>query len=274
MGRPPGALASDLETMATLFGSGTKPRTLKDRVYALAPADEATRRLPSGVCLLVDDRALITPEGRILLDVLLELRQTGSLEIDLEHRCNALEVASDLRRGWYANWLGKQFGGSLSAPVLGAALFLLINGSIGEERALTLPLDDDSDRRLGSVVLPVIANFSERLGGRVPDTSGGVLKHWAFTQVSRLLGRDVARLKSADGSMMFVRTGHEAAFLDDIATRLERSTAPHKRVDAVVEFVADYRRVRGYLATLGQMYEDPTRTQRIINRVSSSQAIS
>ena len=117
--------------------------------------------------------------------------------------------ATALRSEWHARWLHKQFESPISAPVLGAALFLLINGSVGRPRALLMPSDSERDRELGAIVLPLIARFSKSLGGSEPVTDAGIRQHWIFTQLSRLLGRDVARERAEDGTATFVRIGRE-----------------------------------------------------------------
>ncbi|WP_156364715.1 hypothetical protein [Aeromicrobium sp. Leaf245] len=267
MGRPPGDLTGDLEAMAGVFGSGVSPKSIKARVYELPHADEQSLELEGTILMIVDGSALITPEGRILLDVLLDA-QVALLGLDIERQLGAVNAAVAARSEWHARWLRKQFESTISAPVLGAALFLLINGSIGADRALLLSSDAQVDRELGETVLPLIAGFSELLGGREPDTYGGIRGHWAFSQVSRLLGRDVAREKGERGAKIFVRTGRDKHLLDQIAKRLDKLDPAGPRLHvAVTSFIDAYRRNRGVLASMGQMHEDPTATRRIAERL-------
>lgn len=120
---------------------------------------------------------------------------------------------------------------------------------------------------LGAVVLPLIADFSKSLGGNAPPTDAGIRQHWVFTQVSRLLGRDVAREKAENGTAIFIRVGREGNLLDELASRLERTADADRRYTAIAGFAAGYRQARGSLAALGQMHEDPTTTRRITNRL-------
>jgi hypothetical protein len=267
MGRPPHLLEADLDHMAPLFANGASPKNVKARIYALPEADAETKLLPREVVLIIDGCALVTPEGRILLDVLLDMQHAGGEEIDVNRQLSALATATALRSEWHARWLHNQFESSISAPVLGAALFLLINGSVGESRALLLPSDSERDRELGTVVMPLIAGFSKSLGGNEPVADGGIRQHWAFTQLSRLLGRDVAREKTKHGTATFVRIGRERNLLDELASRLERTADAHRRYSAIADFTDGYRRARGPLAALGQMHEDPTTTRRITDRL-------
>jgi len=270
MGSPPHLLEADLDHMAPLFANGASPKNVKARIYALPEADTETQRLPQEVMLIIDGCALITPEGRILLDVLLDLQRTGEEEIDVDRQLSALATSSSLRSEWHARWLHNQFESPISAPVLGAALFLLINGSVGESRALLLPSDSKRDRELGAVVMPLIAGFSKSLGGHEPVSDAGIRQHWVFTQLSRLLGRDVAREKAKNGTATFVRSGRERNLLDELASRLDRTADPHRRYTAIADFIDGYRRARGPLAALGQMHEDPTTTRRITDRLLAS----
>lgn len=269
MDRGVGELSHDLDLMAPLFATGAKVKALKDRIAVFAPADDHTARLPDEVLMTVDGCALITPEGRILLDVLLKLQRIESNVIDTELQVSALDESVALRSKWHRTWIRKQFDGPLSAAPLGAAVLLLLNGSTGESRALRMSSDDRQDRELGSIVLPMIAKFSQQLGGRVPDTSGGLQKHWAFTQVSRLLPRYVARERRDAETLMFVRPGQEPALLAELERRLSKTATLESRFVAINGLVADYREVRGRLVAVEQMFEDPTVTRRLVSRLTA-----
>jgi hypothetical protein len=269
MGSAPRSLEADLDNMAPLFANGASLKSLKARIYALPEADAESQSLPREVVLIIDGCALITPEGRILLAVFLDLQRTGQNEIDGNRQLSALAIAAALRSEWYARWLHNQFESPISVPVLGAALFLLVNGSVGESSALQMPSDSRRDRELGSIVLPLIAGFSKALGGSEPVTDAGIRQHWVFTQLSRLLGRDVARVKTETGTATFVRAGRQGNLLDELTSRLERTADVHRRYAAITDFINGYRRARGPLAALGQMHEDPTTTRRITDRLAS-----
>jgi len=263
MGRPPELLGDDLEAMGAVFGTGVSARTLKARVYQLPPADKEISQLPGEVVVLLDGCALITPEGRILLDALLQLQRTGAQEIDAAMQVRALTSANSLRVRWQATWMHKQFTSSISPAVLGAAIFLLLNGSVGPERALLLAKDKAVDDRLGTIVQPLVAGFSEALGRDQPAQTPGLRGHWAFSQVSRLMGRDVARDATDEGALMYVRPGRQDHLIHEVASRLDRLQDPPRIHVAVLDFVEEYHRRRGALAALGQMHEDPTFTRRM-----------
>lgn len=262
VGRPPERLRTDLDELRSIFGNGASAKAIKMRVYELPEADAEMRTLPSEVALLVDDCALITPEGRILLEVLQGLQKGGTGEIDLGRQLAALTTANTLRGEWHAQWLTKQFKSNLSPAAIGAALFLLINGCVGEAKALEMPSDGQRDRELGRVIMPLVAGFSESLGKSPPATDEGIRQHWAFTQVSRLLGREVAREKGDRGTVMFVRENREHNLLEKLG-HLLANEEDARRQAAVLQFVEGYRRSRGKLAAFGQMHEDPTQTDKV-----------
>ncbi|OBG51050.1 hypothetical protein A5669_27235 [Mycolicibacterium fortuitum] len=269
--RPPAGLDTDLDALASYFGPGASPRKIRSRVTALPSYDARFDRLPDAVVTVVDGLALITPEGRILLEVLLELDRTEAVAVHPDEHLAALDTAVRARTQWQRQWLHKQFRASLSAPVVGAGLFLAINGSVGATRALLLPKDESYDRELGDLILPIIGRFSQRLGGRQPDAERGVRSSWVFTQLSRLLPRDIARERSDNpaGTIIFIRVGRDAALVEEMASRLA-SFAPATVQRAVSELVADYRSARGKLTALGLMHEDPTTTRRITAQLAGA----
>lgn len=265
MGRPVHSLSADLEDLSAVFGAGVSPRSLKKYVYALPDADAESLDLPGDVVVILDGCALITPEGRIMLDVLMDMRSTGTHQIDLNTQVRSLNIANQRRAAWQLRWMNRQFHSPVSAPVLGAALFLLVNGSVGREQALFLPQDSDFDRDLGALVIPLVAQFSTALGGKNPSEGIGLRGHWAFSQVSRLMGRDVDRATKTGGAVLFVRPGREQHLLLDLTERLYKLSSQPQIHKAVITFVEEYRARRGRLAAFGQMHEDPTRTRLITN---------
>lgn len=270
-GGMPSELSSDLGRVAPYFGAGASARTLRAAIADL-PVTEALKELPEQVVLDIDGQALITPEGRILLSVLKELERNGVSTISRVDHMAALDLAISTRFEWQRSWIHKQFHGNISSTVLGAAIFLAINGSIGEDRGLLLPKDERADREIGDLVLPILANFSESLGGKNPETTRGIRRHWAFTQLSRYMARDVERISPKKGnSVTFIREGRLDSLLDEISGRL--ADVPASRVDtAMSRFVRDYRSIRGALSVLGQMHEDPTNTRRITSRIGRAGA--
>lgn len=260
--RTVGELDNDLELLRPLFGTGANAKSLRATMAALSPHGEPGPALPDELALTFEDRALITPEGRILLEILRGLQQGGETVIAEGHILRAQHAALSTRCAWGRDWADKQLDGNMSPPVLGAACFLLVNGSIGLGHALHLPEDEREDRDLGRLVLPLIASFSETLGGKPPPLDGGLRSHWVFTQVSRLLPLDVRREKGVDGTALYIRDDREAALLANLRARLAKFD-PVAVDAAVTQLITGYRAARGSFIALDQSYEDPRHTQRV-----------
>lgn len=260
-GAAPGALSEDLPTLLKYFGTGVKIRALRDVTEQL-PDFAAFADLPVETVLQADGAAVITPEGRILLDLLLECRRSDVGSLTQEQRMDATETARLFRSQSHRTWLEKQFDPKLSPTALGAAMYLLVNRSIGVEAALLLPRDDDMSREIADAVLPSIRAFNDALHGR-PVADDGIREHWAFSQVSRFLTRYVRREvpKGADGSI-YIRAGKEKALLDYLAAYLEDSDQT-ARAFAVGEFIETYRETRGKLSTWGLDHDDPAWTRKV-----------
>jgi hypothetical protein len=260
-GAPPGSLDDDLAALAKVF-AGTSGRALRTVVTDLPDADERLLILPESILMQAEGRVLITPEGRILLDVLEDLRANHREVIDAERQTRALAIAVEARSAWYREWARKQLSGALSPPALGAAVFLVVNGSVGTHAALRLPMDEADDVHLGGLILPIVGRFSLALGGKQPMLDVGIQSHWAFSQISRFLARDIAREKVADGSALYVREGRERPLLTDLAERLAKYTLG-KRRHALEQLTEDYRDRRGALVAAGVCHEEPVHTRRV-----------
>lgn len=266
--REPGDLQDDLDALRPYFGTGANAKALRAALAAMPEVDDPDALLSDDLALHFGDRALITPEGRVLLDVLHAVSLQDDKVISETQIARAQHHALQARSGWSREWADKQLGGTMSASVLGAACFLLINGSVGPDQALRLPDDDTDDRALARIILPMIATFSERLGGKPLDLDSGLRSHWVFTQVSRLLPLDVGRDKGTGGTHLYVRADREQLLLDGLRTRLHRFDP--LAVDAALQrLLADYRTARGALTALGQTHEEPRHTQSVTRALTS-----
>jgi hypothetical protein len=265
-GTPVATLDEDLDRLGKVF-SGASGRSLRSAFAELPDAGTRVQRLPEQVALQSDGRSLITPEGRILLEVLHRLRAGGLQVIDRDGQLGALTRAVEARGGWYAAWARRQLSGTLSPPVLGAAIFLVVNGSIGRPFAFRMPVDEAADKQLGALVLPIVGGFSVAMGGKSPPTDAGIQSNWVFTQVSRFLTRDVAREGGDFGTDMYVREGRESALLTNLRRRLAKYSGEQRRY-ALQELATSYREARGALLAAGVSHEEPVHTRRVLAQLS------
>ena len=265
-GRQPAALPGDLELLRPFYSAGANARVLRAKLTAL-PARTPAIDLPAELALEFDGRRLITPEGRVLLDVLVDLQARGAWVVTESQALWAHAAALEARSRWGREWAEKQVVGNLSPAALGAACFLLVNGSIGPKQALRLPADDAEDRLLASAVLPVIGVFGKRLGGEAPAPDTALRSHWVFTQVSRLLPFDVARDRVPGGTAVYVRADRESALIGNLKDRLGRFGASAADA-ALLGLVTEYRDRRGALIALDQSFEEPRHTQAVLASLS------
>jgi hypothetical protein len=265
-GAGPGPLGADLRSLQSIFGQGASARALRASLRESSGLADALG-LPEGALLRVGDQEVITPEGRILLDCLHQLRRSSSRVLTDSQVANALSMAIEVRSTWYREWALRQVSSNASPPVLGAAVFLLVNGSVGIDRALLLPNSESADRALGDVILPIISDFSEHLGGRRPTAGTGVRSHWVFTQLTRIFYRDIARSSTDAGTTVFVERDREERLIDDLRHRLDRQDA-QSVARALESILQAYRTRRGRLISLGVAHEEPSHTVLVARALS------
>lgn len=263
-GRQSAGLEQDIERLATIYATGVKAATLRNQVAQLDADVEYSIELLPEVALHFDGVYLITPEGRILLETLKKLKQGGGSVIDTDTLAGALALATQTRSDWYLAWAANQLEGSMSPTVIGAALLLAVNGSVGEGAAFVLPKDDPERPAARDAILGIVGRFSVDLGGTAP-TYSDLRTHWAFSQVSRLASRDVVRVgkKYSEKTLMYIRAGREEHLLGLLRKNLEGHRPDDVR-KAVENLVEAYRANRGLFVALDMMHEQPSRTQRIL----------
>lgn len=263
----PSELSSDLSKLRPIFGHGavgSRLRTAFSQLHEHASGVD----LPSEVILTSGGLDLITPEGRILLDVLYRLRTRGQFVIDVDMQARSLALAVETRADWFEHWALKQVAGSLSLPPIAAALLILINGSTAPALGFYLPDDEAVSPDYEATVIQLIGDFSEMLGGRRPAT-GPLRNHWAFTQATRVLSRDLQRVPSQEGARVQVREGRESHLLDDLRGRLARQP-PAKLRRAVLALVEQYGRHRGLFASIGGSNERSSHTKWVVESLLGS----
>lgn len=263
--RGPGDLQADLELLRPVFGSGSTGKALRGALASLAPIKNRVQGWPEQVAIGSDGDFLMTPEGRVLLEVLTQLRPGENAVVTPEHARWSYEVALATRSRWFTEWASKQLDGNASPPVLGGVLLAYINGSVSADTAIPLPTDESSVPDLRATVLTLIGDFSEALGGRRP-TITPLRTHWVFTQASRLMHGLVRRDPTPEGALLYIAPGEDDAILEELRRRLERFDSIKVR-HAVDGLIDGYRDQRGLFAALGIMHESPRRTSAARSRL-------
>ena len=253
----------DLVLLGRAFNTGIAPKALRPLVAGIGEQDFDAGFLPSEVCLDLDGTFLITPEGRVLLEVLKMLQVRGKWVISPEEQMEAMGLALQYRASSQRDWMERQFGGPISVPAVAAAIFILTNGSIGVEKAFLIPREPHADRDLAAMVSPCIEAFCAEFQVKSPDLSTGLRSSYAFTQLSRRLSKYVSRSKTDSGALIYVRPDLEDELVNDLARRLsDRDQVKVER--ALDSFVAAYEVVRGSLLNVEQSYETASHTRRTI----------
>lgn len=268
-GHRPAALAADLALLRPIFGHGAPGGKLR-AAFGNLREPGARIELPADVALSSEGLDLITPEGRILLDVLHRLRRRGEFVIDAEMQTRALALAVETRTGWYESWAHKQLTGSLSLPPIAAAILILINGSATPTSGFYLPDDETAAADYETAVIDLLGNFSEALGGQRPAQSP-LRNHWAFTQATRVLSRDLERTAQRGGARVHLRENRERHLLADLHSRLAKY--PRAQVqDAVRALVDQYGRHRGLFTAVGGSNERASHTRAVVETLLHGEA--
>lgn len=192
-GCPPAALEGDLSYLARYFSPTLTGRKLREAVAVLpkldiprpaALTDEVFLDSPSG-------RGLVTPEGRVLLHLLSTQR-----DLDLPLFANgevawAYSTVAQLYQSWSRERVLEALGikiGALRLPVIAFNLVLLVNGSVGEENALSIPPDEAAERQLSRILGPIIDSFVESLNiKRLKTESFRLRGGWVLSETRRHL---------------------------------------------------------------------------------------
>lgn len=273
-GRPPAGLESDLAHLGRFFSPTSTGRRLREAVIGL-PKIHTPRPFPLPDELYLaspNGRGLITPEGRVALH-LLEKRPEGvPVTFDVHEVAWAYRIVADLYRIWGRDRILEALGikeNQLRLPVIAFNLFLLVNGSIGEDKSLPIPPEEELERELSGVIGPVIDAFvgSLRVQRRATESfrlRGG----WILSETSRHLFNFVSFTTKA----IWIHRNRTKPLLDRLARELARDKT-RGRVDveqAFEELAKAYSRARPALASRGIAHERSAETRAIRDQLLSS----
>jgi hypothetical protein len=270
-GRPPGDLDADLMALRQVFRPDVSGAALRNAAASLEPVP-APRSSMVGDALFVvvdDRRGFVTPEGRLALE-LLDSYPPGRLSIS---DSDLLRAALTLAR-FYGEPVRSHVAKTVARPDLrplsfAFALLLLINGSIGEDRALRTPSSRDEERRLMQAIAPVLNAFSEGIGGgslssREAQRMEG---NWALTEVARQLPTMAARTKAG----FWIRPAAAEGAGRRVGELLARRKNPPTRaqlMSALDAVGSAYRVARPALAALNMAHDRPHRTEQLFTDVA------
>jgi hypothetical protein len=277
-GHPPSTLSADLDALAELYRPDLPPKGLRLLADDLAPIAGARPLLPESLFIPVDDqRGLVTPEGRILLEFMSrfpgdpDTDETGADLAALVGRL--LDFYSKPRRDWMTKTVT---GGDLRPATLGFVVFLLINGSTGAARALRIPNSASDETRLAGPVIGVVNTFSKGIGG-TPLRGRELTRlrsNWAITEASRQMP-GIVRYEPKVGSVnarAYVVDGAEDRTIDALASALikRKDFARSSLMNALGNTVNAYEDVRPLLKSWGLSWETMSHTHDVVAGVEES----
>lgn len=270
-GRDLAEVRSDLDAIALVFRPDARGATLRKAVQSLGPIHvPRPPELPESMYLGVDDeRGFVTAEGRLLAEIL-EKKPVGGVAISDDDLLEAATLLAD----FYGSSVRQAVAKTLSSPDLrplsfAFALLLLVNGSLGEKKALRLPSSREDDRRLMQALAPVLNAFAEAIGARslAQKEAQRMEGNWVITEVPRQL----PALAQREGSSIWLRDGATLSTAHRLGELLARRRRPPTRSDlhaGLQDLVDAYRRIaRPALSSLGLAHDSPHLTEQLPDAV-------
>jgi hypothetical protein len=270
-GRQPSSLSADLESLEELFRSHVQAKRLRDAAESLGIIAARRPLLPEGIFVAVDDqRGFVTPEGRVLLDHLMYDGQDDDQVITRDTLLNAYALVADFYGRSQRRWMRKELtGGDIRPATAGFALFLLINNSVGRNRALLLPFSQNDEALLAKRVLPIVSVFSTSVGGSPvqPKERERLRSNWIVTEARRQMNRFIARADDEVGSKLWIEGNRE----NDLVKELGQQLARRKSItfsglrEALQRTLLEYEAARPMLASWGLAHERAGHTERVFD---------
>lgn len=228
--RLPEDLDGDLRAMSSLAPGvrAEKPRSL---AMSARPIDAPRDGVPTDLLQPVSaTRALLLPEGRVVLELLLlDAGQAGRVVFGRDELLFALARIAEFYGAAQRAWIAQQIrGGDLRPGSLGFAILLLINDTVGADRALQFPGDTPSAVGLLQRLAVAVDAFAEGIGGsklNEDQVARGPQSLWALTELPRQLLGPVVR----DDSGYWIDERERDALVERLARVL--ATRTRTRID-------------------------------------------
>jgi len=292
-GRAPDTIESDLEAMrSTVFNPVSREAKIRDTLDEWRP--ELSFDPPYPEAQIVEDVGdgawAITPEGRVAISILNKhVRQLALSKSDGPEPIDEWNIAAaeHLLRVTYREWSSYRLTRvvklreGLERPMLpvalGTILFLLINGNIGSDQALSQPKSDDDQQALDDAITkPILAfsaAFDEARQSRRRDQHVRLYNGYALSEARRRLG-DVIRLeRSGEGpgkgarSVYISSEGREKA-VAALAREISARELPRDRVEfALDSFISAYQETQPALAAFAISNGRPSTSRDIRNEI-------
>jgi hypothetical protein len=273
-GRPLADLENDLADLYRFFAPTATGRRLREAVATLPPVVGPRPASLSQEIFLASPGGggLVTPEGRVTLHLLEMHRDQDPVAVLTDEVAWAYRIVADLYRTWGRERLLEALGireSALRLPVVAFALTLLINGSIGKERALSIPLNEELEQELSGVLGPVIDAFVELLRpNRIRSESFRLRGGWTLSETTRHLFEFVAFTTSA----IWIRRNRTKPLVERLARELARDKkrGSDDVAKAFEALARSYAHARPALASRGTVNERSAETQALKEQLLSN----
>jgi hypothetical protein len=269
-GSRPADLDADLAALRRWFRPELTGKIVRAQLAELPRlALERPTGLPDAALIeLPGARGLVTPEGRLLLDLVSGPSETISEEDLLGAHARLSEFYGAAYR---ERLLAIADGGDLRPNTIGFVLFLILNGSIGPEQAFRIPDESEQETQLAAAVFNVLDAFAEGLGAS-PLAAGQrsrLRSNWVLTESSAQLPLFVSH--QGDRYWLFEDTAPEVAVHLGGLLAARRDPPPAAAFEATLAASAEaYRDVRPTLAAMSLAHDRPNRTSSELNRLAEA----
>lgn len=264
-------VARDLQALKRFFDPVATGARLRRELAGLPPAPSASLVLAAPLVIEVTpERRLITPEGRVALDLLRHalLRDGDHVLVSTTDVAEAERRLVDVYRSWGRHRLDQvlalQSGAHkpLQMPSIGLLLVLLVDRATDETRSIHLPKDRDQLRRIDRAFIHPAEVFARALlpKGKFNAEKESLYRGWWLKEITRRIPTAI----SADDERVFIAAdGRDRA----VALACRELSARPFDVSAVTEafdaLVDTFRASLGVLAGFNLAFERPAETSRL-----------
>jgi hypothetical protein len=281
MGRPPGDLNDDLELIKRWFDPVAQGQRLRRELSAIegvqpgleVPGEPWTVEVGSS-------KWLVTPEGRCAIDVLQSYPDDRQRLVVTDSQ---LVPYDRLLGGLYRRWSRHRLDSvvallagttkPLQIPAAGVVISLLVDGCVGEERALVRFASESARSVVDRAFFAAVNAFSDVLApSRRGKRDSRLISGWMLYEARRRLG-DVLVVEDFHGTTdgrVWIREDGIDQVVDVVARDLARGhrarATPERFATAYDALVDALRAELPSLAGFGLVHERPAATRRLRER--------
>lgn len=269
-GDEPEEILEDLELLRRWFRPELSGKSARNQLIEISrlPRDVPSELEAEAVIPLPGRRGLVTPEGRMVLSLLEDEGDGISDEGLLQASVVLAEFYGDAYRLRLANVLS---GEDARPNTLAFVVFLLINGSIGEEKQFEVPKDPDQEARLAETVFQVQDVFVAGIGGKplAESQRRRLRSNWVLTEAAPQFPFLVVH----SGDAYWLREEEQGEIPEELGRVLAaRRSAPMVTglEDLMEETLLAYTTGRPVLSALNLSYYRPSRVKADFRRIISA----